>query len=269
MLRKSILALVFERYTEQARRVVFFARYEASQFGDREIGDVHLLLGLMREDKGLVYRLLSKAREPKVDRQAAQTAIDDLRRKIEEQIGPPRAGVATSVEMALTSSSKRILAYAAEEADRSEQRHIGSEHLMLGILREGGCLAASILKNEGIELAAAREAIGASSALAAACGSEAVSPASLKPGEFSDQFAVLEFVCGQRTVASVVILAASTIPRAREQVIITNEEGQELRYRVEDVSYVYEPYPPDGVIAPHELAKVIVRVSSPEQSQSG
>lgn len=257
---------MFERYTERARRVVFFARYEASQFGDREIGDVHLLLGLLREDMGLLYRLLSKPTESGTDKQGT---IDGLRRKIEDQIGPPRPGVATSVDIPLASSSKRILAYAAEEADRTNQRHIGSEHLLLGILRERGCLAASILNNEGIELAAAREAIGVSSAFAAgaAYGSEVLSPTSPKRSERSARLVVLEFVCdGQRIVASVVALAVSVIPRAGEQVIIKSKEGEQLSYRVEDVSYIYEPFPPDMVVAPHQLTKVLVRLSGPQES---
>src|SRR5512143_3675271 len=125
---------MFERYTEKARRVIFFARYEASQFGDTEVGDAHLLLGLTRESKELFAR-------------GASTA-ESIRRSIEDAIGPPRAGVSTSVDMPLTNLGKRVLAYAAEEADRLGHRHISTEHLLLGLFREKNSIAAAVLQQE-------------------------------------------------------------------------------------------------------------------------
>ncbi len=245
---------MFERYTERARRVIFFARYEASQFGANEIGDVHLLLGLMREDSGLVHRLLSMAKQS--DR---QQTIEGLRSKVEEQIGPPRPGVSTSVDMPLNSHSKRILAYAAEEADLMQQRQIGSGHLLLGILRESGCLAASLLKQEGIELAPARQAIGPALEAEADTGHPGRIVSSLA------RIAVLEFVSeGNRIVASVSALATTVVPRSGERVIIRGKQGEERTYTVEDVSYIYEPYPPDMAVAPHRLAKVVVRLRGRE-----
>jgi ATP-dependent Clp protease ATP-binding subunit ClpC len=141
---------MFERYTEKARRVIFFARYEASQFGSPYIETEHLLLGLLREDKALTNRILR-----------ALGAVDSIRREIEKNT-TVREKTSTSVDLPLSNECKRILAYAAEEAERLWHKHIGTEHLLLGLLREGGCFAAQILKERGIELAAIRESLAKS-----------------------------------------------------------------------------------------------------------
>src|ERR1700729_1248553 len=110
---------MFERYTEKARRVIFFARYEASQFGSPYIETEHILLGLLREDKALSNRFLRP-----------QGAVESIRKQIEDHtmLGDK---VATSVDLPLSDESKRVLAYAAEEAERLGQKHIGTEHLLL------------------------------------------------------------------------------------------------------------------------------------------
>ena len=125
---------MFERYTEKARRVIFFARYESSQFGSPYIETEHLLLGLLREDKSLTHRFLREA-----------TRVEAIRKQIEANT-VVREKVSTSVDLPLSNESKRILGHAAEEADQLLHKHIGTEHLLLGLLREQGCFAASILK---------------------------------------------------------------------------------------------------------------------------
>src|SRR5579871_2305390 len=141
---------MFERYTERARRVIFFARYEASQFGSTTIETEHLLLGLIREDKNLTNRFLRN-----------HSSIASIRKEIE---GPPpiREKVSTSIDRPLSNECKRILAYAAEEAERLNHRHIGTEHLLLGILREEKCVAAEILHERGLRLNAIREELARS-----------------------------------------------------------------------------------------------------------
>jgi ATP-dependent Clp protease ATP-binding subunit ClpC len=136
---------MFEKYTEKARRVIFFGRYEASQFGGRCIETEHLLLGLLREDKSLTNRFL---REP--------TPVEAIRKQIEAcTIAGEK--VSTSVDMPLSDESRRVLGHAAEEAERLSHKHIGTEHLLLGLLREGGCFAARILNEHGVHLSAVRE----------------------------------------------------------------------------------------------------------------
>jgi|KBSMisStandDraft_5_1062788.scaffolds.fasta_scaffold01535_5 ATP-dependent Clp protease ATP-binding subunit ClpC len=136
---------MFERYTERARRVIFFARYEASQFGSTTIETEHLLLGLIREDKNLTNRFLRNS-----------SSIESIRKEIEGRT-TIREKVSTSIDLPLSNECKRILAYAAEEAERLNHRHIGTEHLLLGILREEKCVAAEILQERGLRLNTIRE----------------------------------------------------------------------------------------------------------------
>src|SRR5215831_17673607 len=112
---------MFERYTERARRVIFFARYEASQLGSAAIETEHLLLGLIREGKGLTSRLFSKSH--------------------------------------LSLESKRVLGHAAEEAERMLHNYIGTEHILLGLMREERSVAAVILTEKGMRLVGTREDI--------------------------------------------------------------------------------------------------------------
>ena len=98
---------MFERYTEKARRVIFFARYEASQFGAPAIEPEHLLLGLMREDKTLTGRFFPRA----------QVSIESIRKEIEGRT-LLREKISTSVELPLAPETKHVLAYAHEESDR-------------------------------------------------------------------------------------------------------------------------------------------------------
>lgn len=136
---------MFERYTEKARRVIFFARYEASQFGSPYIETEHLLLGLLREDKALTNRFLRTHRE-----------VETIRREIEEHT-VVREKVSTSVDLPLSNEGKRVLAYAAEEAEALSHKHIGTEHLLLGLLREEKSFGAELLHERGVRLAMVRE----------------------------------------------------------------------------------------------------------------
>src|SRR5215471_18228834 len=136
---------MFERYTEKARRVIFFARFEASGFGSPYIETEHLLLGLLREDKGLTNRFLR-----------SHTTVESIRKQIEGK-ATVQEKVPTSVDLPLSNEGKRVLAYAAEEAERLSNKHIGTEHLLLGLLREEKCFAAEILHERGLKLVAIRE----------------------------------------------------------------------------------------------------------------
>src|SRR5256712_7927820 len=136
---------MFERYTEKARRVIFFARYEATQFGSPYIETEHLLLGLLREDKALTNRFLR-----------SHASIESIRKQIEGRT-TIREKVSTSVDLPLSQECKRVLAYAAEEAERLSHKHIGTEHLLLGLLREAKSFAAAILHERGLRLTTIRE----------------------------------------------------------------------------------------------------------------
>ena len=126
---------MFERYTEKARRVIFFARYEASEYGSRYIDTEHLLLGLLREDPSLKMRFLGP-----------DSSLEKIRAEIEKRITRgERFG--TSVEVPLSEEAKKVLKLAAEEAERLGHGHIGTEHILLGMLQVDGSLAAQVLRS--------------------------------------------------------------------------------------------------------------------------
>jgi ATP-dependent Clp protease ATP-binding subunit ClpC len=134
---------MFERYTEKARRVIFFARHEASDLGCKRIEPEHLLLGIFREDMDLAKRFLPP-----------HAVLESIRKQIEEHT-PVREKLSTSVDIPLSAESKCVLEFAAAEA--ADQREIHMAHLWLGLLRAENCYAAEILHRYGLSLAAVRQ----------------------------------------------------------------------------------------------------------------
>ena len=130
---------MFERYTESARRTLFFARYESSRLGATGIGPEHLLLGLMRKPKDLLGRIL------------APLPLERIRSEIEGR-SLFREKIPTSLEIPFTSDCKRALNAAAEEADRLLHPYIGPEHLLLALLREEKSAAGATLAANGLRL---------------------------------------------------------------------------------------------------------------------
>ncbi len=133
---------MFERYTERSRRVIFFARYEALQYGSQVIAPEHILLGLMREDKTLSARFFPFRHV---------LTVETIRRDIEERI-VRRDRIPQSSELHLSAATKQILFYANDESRQLRNRHIGPEHLLLGIVREEKSIAAEILFGYGLRL---------------------------------------------------------------------------------------------------------------------
>ncbi len=128
---------MFERYTERARRSIFFARYEASELGTREITPAELLLGILREDKTVAIQLNPGAAEA-------------IRTELERLAPPKEERVPTSVDMPVSEEMQRALAYAAEEAEAMHHKHIDAPHLALGLLRVEEGLAAKLLRKYGM-----------------------------------------------------------------------------------------------------------------------
>jgi ATP-dependent Clp protease ATP-binding subunit ClpC len=137
---------MFERYTEKARRVIFFARYEASQFGASQIEAEHVLLGLIREDKNLTTRFFHRS----------HANVESIRKEIEGRT-VMRDRISSQIDLPLSGEAKRVLAFAAEESERLGNRHIGTEHLLLGLLREENSVAAEILYERGLRLSDIRQ----------------------------------------------------------------------------------------------------------------
>ena len=141
---------MFERYTERSRRVLFFARYEASQLASASIETEHLLLGLIREETGLASRIFA----------ASRLALDEIRKKIEGSAVIPEFIVAANDrEIPFSTETQRVLQLAAQEADRLLHNDIGTEHLLLGILREEQSTAAATLIEHGLRIDTVRNDI--------------------------------------------------------------------------------------------------------------
>ncbi len=138
---------MFERYTERSRRVIFFARYEALQYGSQVIAPEHILLGLMREDKALSAKFFPFRRP---------LTVDSIRREVEDRI-VLRDRIPQSSELHLSAATKQILFYANDEGRQMRTRHIGPEHLILGIVREEKSVAAEILFGYGLRLNVVRD----------------------------------------------------------------------------------------------------------------
>jgi hypothetical protein len=138
---------MFETYTAKARRVIFFARYEASQYGSPHIGAEHILLGLLREDRSLMRRVFG-----------SHTTVEAVRRKIDDRV-PRGKQSPTSVDLPLSEESKRILAYASDEAQQLEHKNIDTHHLFVALLREQKSFAAEVLQGLGLDLDGVRDNI--------------------------------------------------------------------------------------------------------------
>jgi hypothetical protein len=158
---------MFERYTEKARRVIFFARYEASQFGSPVIETEHLLLGLLREDRVLVVRL---SRLPR--------SLEAFRKRIAQETHP-REKVPTSVDLPLSPACRSVLTSAAEEAEHFQHPHIGTEHLLLGLLKQEHSIAAKLLTEAGINAGELRQELYLA-------GGHPVRPAEARAGRLED-----------------------------------------------------------------------------------
>ena len=135
---------MFERYTDDARRAMFFARHAASLSGSVRIESEHLLLGLVREGGPSLLQLIPSMSVEQI-RKALGTVIAD--------------DASLPMVMPLSDECKWIVAYAADEADTLNHRQIAAEHLLLAILREDSCVAAKLLSETGARLEPLRQRI--------------------------------------------------------------------------------------------------------------
>jgi ATP-dependent Clp protease ATP-binding subunit ClpC len=133
---------MWERFTERAKHVVSAAREEATRLGSEYVRTEHILLGLCREPEGIASRALENLG---VD-------IDALAAEIEHQVQPGNAEVSGD-EIAFTPRAKKVLELAVEEARRFNHSYIGTEHILLGLLKEGEGIAAKVLQDMKVDLA--------------------------------------------------------------------------------------------------------------------
>ena len=137
---------MFDRFSEQARRVLFFARYEVSRWGSPHVEPEHLLLGIIREGKGTAHELLFE--KFNLD---SRTLVQDLEGQLEK-----KPGFDTSIDIPFSTVTKEVLTATAAEADGLQHHEIGTEHLLLGILRTDS-LPASVLTAHGVTLELTRQ----------------------------------------------------------------------------------------------------------------
>jgi ATP-dependent Clp protease ATP-binding subunit ClpC len=236
---------MFERYTEKARRVAFFARCEASKAGVPYIDDEHMLLGLIRENKGQLARFLSL------------DAIEAVERETREHMPKTSNNVPTSVDLPLSKSCQQALKDAAAEAEAFRHRHIGTEHVLLGLLRQQDTLVTHILGEHGLTLAKARDVVAkiSESAFSPEAERDAAQHARI------DQPGSLEFVnaANDASLAKAELELIPHVPRVGEEVVLRSGNSL-LAYRVRDVTYTYVETAEQRGAGGSKLAKVVIRV---------
>ncbi len=138
---------MWQRFTERARKVVFYAQEEAQKWGKNSVGPEYLLLGLIHEDDNMAGRVLGRL----------GVSLQAIREGVEAQLQPSEAG--QGKDMQLTPAAKRVIDFAYEEAKQLRNNYIGAEHLLLGMLREPKGIALDVLMGLGITVYAARDVV--------------------------------------------------------------------------------------------------------------
>src|SRR5271165_398551 len=134
----------FDKFTERARKVLSLAQEEAQRFQHNYIGTEHLLLGLVREGEGVAAKVLSNL----------GVELNKVRSAVEFIIG--RGDRIVLGDIGLTPRAKKVIELGVDEARRLNHHYIGTEHLLLGLLREGEGIAAGVLESLGVKLEQAR-----------------------------------------------------------------------------------------------------------------
>ena len=133
-------------FTERVRKVLAMAREEAARLHHEYVGTEHILLGLIREGEGVAAAVL----------QNLNVDLDDVTQKIEDTVKKGKAAQATGPDLPYTSRAKKVLELAMAEARDLNHSYVGTEHLLLGLLREEKGIAAQVLTDAGVNLEAAR-----------------------------------------------------------------------------------------------------------------
>ena len=133
-------------FTERVRKVLAMAREEAARLHHEYVGTEHILLGLIREGEGVAAAVL----------QNLSVDLEDIQQKIEETVKKGKAAQATGPDLPYTSRAKKVLELAMGEARELNHSYVGTEHLLLGLLREEKGIAAQVLTDVGVNLEAAR-----------------------------------------------------------------------------------------------------------------
>jgi ATP-dependent Clp protease ATP-binding subunit ClpC len=139
--------MMFERYTDQARQVIVLSEEEAKRLGHPHVGTEHILLGLIRDGTGVAARALQALR---VELDATRAQVQQIRRATPA----PPAG-----QIPFTPRAKTVLELASREAQDLSHDYIGTEHILLGLMREADGAGAQVLRGSGVEFADVRHHI--------------------------------------------------------------------------------------------------------------
>src|SRR5487761_1369703 len=143
----AMLVSMFERFTDRARRVLVLAQEEARLLNHNFIGTEHILLGLVHEGEGVAAKAL----------ESLGISLEAVREKVEETIGP--AGSSTTGSPPFTPRAKKVLELSLREALQLGHNYIGTEHMLLGLVREGEGVAAQVLVSLGADLSRVRQQV--------------------------------------------------------------------------------------------------------------
>jgi hypothetical protein len=237
---------MFERYTEKARRAIFFARYEASQSGSSYIVPLHLLLGLLRDNS----YLFSKAGLRENALEFAETCRRFLPLSDKK--------ISTSVDLPLSDDCRQALTNAAAEADQMDSESITPQHVLLGLIKASSEVS-GILKDHGVT----------ADTLAGAEISPPEKPRTPVQGKIYAEIApgvgsvFIEFIHQGERVGSASALIASPVPRVGDEVVF--DRGNESQtFKVLAVKYHFEEPPKSKTPGHARLAKVAVEVEPSE-----
>jgi ATP-dependent Clp protease ATP-binding subunit ClpC len=136
-------------FTERARKVLVMAREEAARLHHEYVGTEHILLGLIREGEGVAAAVL----------QNLQVDLDEIQQKIEDVVKQGRAGPQKGPDLPYTTRAKKVLELAMSEARELNHSYVGTEHLLLGLLREEKGIAAQVLGWAGVDFPSVRDEV--------------------------------------------------------------------------------------------------------------
>jgi len=199
-------------FTERVRKVLAMAREEAARLHHEYVGTEHILLGLIREGEGVAATVL----------QNLSVELDDVQQKIEETVKKGKATQTTGPDLPYTSRAKKVLELAMSEARELNHSYVGTEHLLLGLLREEKGIAAQVLTDAGVNLDAARaetlRILGTEMPQGGAAPQQgaAAPPQSVPKGEKKSKTPALDHFCRDLTQLAGEGQLDPTIGRAKE-----------------------------------------------------
>jgi ATP-dependent Clp protease ATP-binding subunit ClpC len=199
-------------FTDRVRKVLQMAREEAARLHHEYVGTEHILLGLIREGEGVAAAVL----------QNLNVDLEEIQRKIEETVKKGKAAAATGPDLPYTSRAKKVLELAMTEARELNHSYVGTEHLLLGLLREEKGIAAQVLTDAGVNLEQSRaetlRLLGSDMPQASASGSggSSPSPAAAPRSEKKSKTPALDHFCRDLTQLAAEGQLDPTIGRAKE-----------------------------------------------------